>query len=181
MIIENYNRIIEEIKRIASTAGQNYEQIKIVAVSKTFSANIVQEAINSGIEIFGENRIQEAKSKIQQLQGNFLFHLVGHLQSNKANDAVKLFDVIHSIDKLSTASKVNNEAKKIGKIQKILLQINTTGEDTKSGVEPEGIFDLCKDVMALENIKILGLMTIGPLTPQKTKIRDIRVIRGKNR
>ncbi len=170
-IIDNYTRIEQEIQKIASSAGRDHEQIKIVAVSKTFPANIVQEAIDSGIMLLGENKIQEAKGKIQELNGKFSLHLVGHLQSNKAKDAVNLFDVIHSIDKLSTAEKVNNEAQKIGKIQKILIQVNTSGEETKSGVESEEAIDLCKEIMELCSIEVLGLMTIGPLTNDEHSIR----------
>ncbi len=171
-IIENYNHIIEQIKMIALMAGKNPLDITLIAVSKTFPPEIIQQAIDGGITIFGENRVQEAKAKIPQLKGSFTFHLVGHLQSNKAKDAVKLFDCIHSIDKLSTAIEVDKEAKKINKIQNILIEVNTSGEPSKFGVEPEKALELCKGILDLQNLNCLGLMTVGPLTEDRNRIRE---------
>jgi pyridoxal phosphate enzyme (YggS family) len=171
-IIENYSNICDKVKNIAEKTRRNPEDIKIVAVSKTFSSTVIQEAIDQGLALFGENKVQEAKRKIQELHGNFIFHLVGHLQSNKARDAVQLFDLIHSIDKVSTADKVNTEAGKINKIQKTLVQINTSGEDTKSGIAPNNAIDFIKEINVLKNIEILGLMTIGPFTNDKNRIRE---------
>lgn len=171
-IIENYNHIIEQIKMIALRAGKNPLDITLIAVSKTFPPEIIQQAIDGGITIFGENRVQEAKAKIPQLKGSFTFHLVGHLQSNKAKDAVKLFDCIHSIDKLSTAIEVDKEAKKINKIQNILIEVNTSGEPSKFGVEPEKALELCKGILDLQNLNCLGLMTVGPLTEDRNRIRE---------
>ncbi len=170
-IIENYRRIHDEINEIRVSAGRNSGEIKIVSVSKTFPSCTVQEAIDQGIKIFGENKVQEAKQKITQLKGDFTFHLVGHLQSNKAKDAVRIFDLIHSIDKFSTAVRVNEEAKNINKIQKILVQVNTSGEDTKSGIKPDDTVELCRNITVLKNTELLGLMTIGPFTEDKNKIR----------
>ena len=171
-INEKYRKLCDEIKRISASAGRNADTIKIVAVSKTFPSHTIQEAIDQGLYLFGENKVQEAKQKIPELRGSFSFHLVGHLQSNKARDAVKLFDLIHSIDKTSTANKLDFEAKKINKVQKILVQVNTSGEDTKSGIEPEDTIELFKEILILQNISILGLMTIGPLTEDKNRIRE---------
>lgn len=171
-IIENYNCIVDEIKMIALKAGRNPDHITLIAVSKTFTPEIIQQAIDGGITIFGENRVQEAKAKIPQLKGNFTFHLVGHLQSNKAKDAVKLFECIHSIDKLSTAIEVDKEAKKINKIQNILIEVNTSGEPSKFGVEPDKALELCKGILDLQNLNCLGLMTVGPLTEDHNRIRE---------
>lgn len=171
-IKENYTNIVAKVQSIAKQVGRAPDSITIIAVSKTFSAHVIQEAIDNGITLFGENRVQEAKQKIPQLKGNFSFHLVGHLQSNKAKDAVRLFDCIHSIDKLSTAIEVDKEAKKINKIQNILIEVNTSGEETKFGVEPSKALELCKAIMDLPNIKCLGLMTVGPLTQDRNKIRE---------
>lgn len=171
-IIENYNKIREEIKNIPGKTGADHDDIKIVAVSKTFPATVIQQAIDQGLALFGENKIQEAKQKIPELKGGFTFHLVGHLQSNKAKEAVQLFDLIHSIDKFSTAEKVNAEAEKINKTQKILIQVNTSAEDSKSGTETENAVNLIKDILTLRNISILGLMTIGPFTDDKNRIRQ---------
>ncbi|MFH0977442.1 MAG: YggS family pyridoxal phosphate-dependent enzyme [Spirochaetota bacterium] len=171
-IFENYRRICGEIERISASAGRNASAVKIVAISKTFPASAIQEAIDHGITLFGENKVQEAKQKTPALKGAFIMHLVGHLQSNKARDAVKMFDLIHSIDKFSTALKTDEEAKKINKVQKILVQVNTSGEDTKSGIEPEEAIKLCKEVSTLKNLELTGLMTIGPLTEDAKSIRS---------
>lgn len=179
IFIVNYNRLLEEIRRIALSASRNPDDISIIAVSKTHPVAVVQEAINSGIRIFGENRVQEAKAKIPALMGDFAFHLVGHLQSNKARDAVRLFDVIHSIDRLSTATEVDKEAARAGKVQKVLAQINTSGEASKSGALPGEAEALCGGIIRLPNIRLLGLMTIGPLTHEEARIRDsFRTLRG---
>ncbi len=171
-IIDNYRQVLQKIDNISSQCNRNPAEISVIAVSKTFPAQIIQEAIDNGITLFGENRVQEAKAKIPQLQGNFTFHLVGHLQSNKARDAVKLFDCIHSIDKLSTAIEVDREAKKMNKIQNILIEVNTSGEQSKFGVTPDKAFELCKGILDLQNINCLGLMTVGPLTDDRNKIRQ---------
>ncbi len=167
-----YRSVLDEIEKVAVRAGRNPEEVKIVAVSKTVPPEVLQEAIDAGIALFGENRVQEAAAKIPRLRGSFAFHLVGHLQSNKAKDAVRLFDMIHSIDKASTAQKVDAEAGKIGKQQKILVQVNTSGEATKSGAAPEETESLCRDVLQCRNLQLCGLMTIGPLTDNENSVRQ---------
>ena len=171
-IVSSYKKLEEEINKKALEAGRDPKQIEVVAVSKTFSAGIIQEAVDGGIKLFGENRVQEAKSKIPEIKGDFSFHLIGYLQSNKAKDAVKIFDLIHSIDKFSTASRVSREAQKIEKNQKILVQVNTSGEETKNGIEPDSAAALCRDILELPNLELPGLMTIGPFTEDKKKIRE---------
>lgn len=163
-IIDNYKRICDEISEKALKAGRRPGEIRIISVSKTFPYTDVQEAIDSGITLFGENKVQEARDKIPHLHGDFVFHMIGHLQSNKAKDAVKLFDLIHSIDKEETARKVNDEAAKLNKIQRVLIQVKTSDESTKSGISPEGAARLAEYILSLENLKLEGVMSIGPLT-----------------
>lgn len=170
-IYDNYKSIIDSIHEKAIKCSRNPQSIKVVAVSKTFSAETVQDAINSGIMLLGENKIQEAKNKIPLLTGDFEFHMVGHLQSNKSKDAVKLFSMIHSIDSLSTAVKLDREADSSGKIQNILIQVNSSGEDSKSGILPDQAIDLAGSIIELKNLKLKGIMTIGPLTDNITEIR----------
>ncbi len=177
--IDNYKRIQEQIGTTARVTGRNPDEVSIIAVSKTFPVETIQSAIGEGIRLFGENRIQEAKAKIPLLSGDFSFHLVGHLQSNKAKEAVRLFDLIHSIDSESTASRVDSEAAKTGKKQDILVQINASLEDTKSGVAPEEARALCERIALLKNIRLRGLMTIGPNTDDAVKIREsFRMLRS---
>lgn len=161
-ICENYNAIREDVDRAARECGRAPESVTVIAVSKTFPASDINEAIRGGIRVFGESRIQEIKEKLPLLEGEFSLHLIGHLQSNKAKDAVKIFDLIHSIDKESTAEKVDREAAAIEKIQRVLLQVNTSGEASKSGCEPAEAVEICKKISRLQNIRIEGLMTIGP-------------------
>ncbi|MGL4369980.1 MAG: YggS family pyridoxal phosphate-dependent enzyme, partial [Spirochaetota bacterium] len=110
-------------------------------------------------------------------------HLIGHLQSNKARDAVRLFDLIHSIDKYETAEKVSQEALAAGKIQKILVQVNTSGEESKNGCTPDDTIEICKKISRLKNIQLMGLMTVGPLTDNEDSIRKafslLRTLRDK--
>lgn len=163
-IIDNYRIIRDEIDKKALKTGRKPDDIKIVSVSKTFPVTDVQEAVDSGITLFGENKVQEAKEKIPHLHGDFSFHMLGHLQTNKAKDAVKLFEMIQSIDKADTALKINNEAFKINKIQRVLIQIKTADEDTKSGIAPDDAVKLAEYIINLKNIKLEGVMSIGPLT-----------------
>ncbi len=171
-IIENYSRILAEINDVASRSGRPPESVKIAAVSKTVSREAIQSAIDAGIRLFAENRVQEAKGKIPGLKGNFSFHLVGHLQSNKARDAVALFDLIHSIDKEGTARRVDEEAARAGKRQRILIQVNTSGEISKNGVPPDEAERLCGAVLGLDHVEIMGLMTIGPLGGDEDSVRS---------
>lgn len=167
----NYKNIKNDINECASKISRDPESIKILSVSKTFPHTIVQDAINSGITLFGENKIKEAKSKIPLLSGTFEFHMIGHLQSNKAKDAVKLFSMIHSISSISTAGKINREAFNLGKIQDILIQINSSGEESKSGIAPAQSIDLAGAISEMENLNLKGIMTVGPLTDNESEIR----------
>lgn len=171
-IIESYTRIAKEIAAVAATSGRSPGSIRIIAVSKTFDESVVQEAIDAGIRVFGENKVQEAKRKIPNLRGDFTFHMVGHLQTNKAREAVQLFDLIHSIDKIETAAAVDREAGRIGKKQKVLIQVNTSGEESKSGTDPSSARELAVKVKELKNLELLGLMTMAPFTDEEGIIRE---------
>ncbi len=178
-IKENLSKIQTIVNNIEQNTKKETNSVTIISVSKTFPVSTVQEAIDSGIFLFGENKVQEAKTKFETLKGNFSFHLVGHLQSNKAKDAVKIFDLIHSIDKLSTAKKLNNEAQKIDKVQKILLQVNTTNEESKNGIQPSELNQLYESIKELPNIEIMGLMGIGPTNGTEEKTRSaFKICRG---
>ena len=161
-IKENFESILESAVKAALSSGRKPDDFKLLSVSKTYGPEIIQEAVDSGIFLFGENKVQEARDKIPLLNGNFDFHLIGHLQSNKAKDAVKLFSTIHSLDKISTAEKLDAEAAKINKTLDVLVQVNTSGEDSKSGVAPDFAEELCSQLILASNLKLTGLMTIGP-------------------
>ncbi len=170
-IIDNYNRIRDLINETAVKCGRNPDSIKVLSVSKTFDAEMIQEAINSGIKYFGENKVQEANNKFKILAGDFELHMIGNLQSNKAREAIDIFDVIHSIDKIPTASKLNTEAEKKGKVQKILLQLKTTDEITKHGADSREIISIAEAVSDMKNLKLEGIMSIGPNTNDQIEIK----------
>ncbi len=178
-IIQKYNAIKNEIEETLRSIGRPEGSVKIVAITKTHPVEVIQEALRCGITIFGENKVQEAKTKFPHIAGTAEFHLVGHLQSNKAKDAVKMFDFIHSIDKIETAIKIDNEAEKINKIQKILVQVNSSQEERKSGIQPDDTVNFIKKIADLKHIAVLGLMTMGPLTNDENEIRRcFRLTRG---
>jgi pyridoxal phosphate enzyme (YggS family) len=155
--------IHQRIIAAAQRCGRAPATVKLVAVSKTVPADRVEDAIRAGVTVLGENYIQEARDKITVLSHlPVSWHFIGHLQSNKAKYAVRLFDLIHSVDSLKLACALDREANKIGKIQDILIQINIAEETTKSGVHPDDTMDLVKAVSGLENLSVKGLMTLPP-------------------
>ena len=179
------NRIEKVNKRIKDTAEackRPMASIRLVAVSKTMPAEVVRDAIGTGISDLGENYIQEAKEKINALAAYpVTWHFIGHLQSNKAKYAVRLFDLIHSVDSLKLAQELNKYAQKNDKIQAILIQVNVAKEVSKSGVYVEDTVQLLKEVCRLENIAVKGLMTMPPYfnAPEKarpffTALRELR-------
>jgi pyridoxal phosphate enzyme (YggS family) len=169
------NRIEQVKKRIKDTAevcNRPLASIRLVAVSKTMPAEVVRDAIKAGISDLGENYIQEAKEKINALATYpVTWHFIGHLQSNKAKYAVRLFDLIHSVDSLKLAQELNKYAQKNDKIQAILIQVNVAKEVSKSGVYVEETLQLLKELSRLENIAVKGLMTMPPFfnAPQKAR------------
>lgn len=170
-ILDNYNRISDIINETAIKCGRNPDTIRIISVSKTFDAGTIQEAINSGIRLFGENKVQEAHEKFPGLSGVYELHMIGHLQSNKVRDAVNLFELIHSIDKASTALKLNMEAEKNDKVQRVLLQLKTTDEVTKYGAASDEIISIAETISEFKNLKLEGIMSIGPNTEDKILIQ----------
>jgi pyridoxal phosphate enzyme (YggS family) len=176
--------IKERIKTAAVTCGRDPGSIRLVAVSKTKPAHLVKEAMDSGIETFGENYIQEARKKILDLSAYpASWHFIGHLQTNKAKYAVKLFDLIHTVDSVKLALELNQQAKKIDKIQDILVQVNTGMETSKSGVSPDDTMALVRQLSAFDHIRIRGLMTIPPLYNEPDRVapyfRMLRELRDR--
>ncbi len=164
--------IHQRINRAAVGCGRKPETVKLVAVSKTVSSERVSEAIDSGVTILGENYIQEAREKFNNLVDRPVkWHFIGHLQSNKAKYAVRMFDLIHSIDSIKLAKAVDKEARKIAKVQDILIQVNISQEETKTGVGETETLQLVKQISNLDNVRLLGLMTMPPFfnAPEKTR------------
>ncbi len=165
-------RVKERIEAAALSSGRAPKTVKLVAVSKTVPVDRILAAIKAGVTDLGENYVQEAREKIEALRGeSILWHFIGHLQSNKAKYAVRLFDLIHSVDSLKLAKELNKRASAIGKVQKILVQVNISGEATKSGIETEQAVDLVRQVVPLESLAVCGLMTMPPYFNAPDKVR----------
>jgi PLP dependent protein len=175
-------RIHDAIASAAQKAGRDPAEIELLAVSKTQPAEAINEAMRAGITHFGENKVQEAQGKIEEL-GRGVWHLIGHLQSNKAKDAVRLFDSIDSVDRADLASEINHRADALGKIQNVLLQVNIAGESTKFGCAPDAARALAEVMNALPRLCLRGLMTIAPYSPDPEKSRPhfagLRELRDK--
>ena len=171
--IENrLEKVMHRIDQAAAACGRNPASITLVAVSKTVSAQDVQQAIAAGVTTLGENYVQEARDKISALENYpVAWHFIGHLQSNKAKYAVKLFDLIHSVDSLKLARELNKQAQKNDKIQRILIQVNISQEETKSGISVDETLGLIEEIGRLGNLSIIGLMTMPPFFNQPERVR----------
>ena len=158
------SNIKENIEQIRQQLA--HSQVKIIAVTNYYGVDRLVEAYDEGLRNFGENKVVDAITKIeslsQKIRDDSIFHLIGHLQSNKVKKAVKYFDVIHSVDSLKLAQKIDLEAKALNKRQKILLQVNYAKEESKTGFSVEELFKAYAEMRKLENIKIEGLMTMAP-------------------
>ena len=160
------------IKKAADGCKRTLDSIRLIAVSKTMPAEVVKEAIEAGVTDLGENYIQEAREKVNTLATSDVnWHYIGHLQSNKAKYAVRLFDLIHSVDSLKLATELNKYAQKNEKIQPILVQVNVAKEDSKSGVYVENTIELLNNIGQLANISVKGLMTMPPYFNAPEKVR----------
>jgi pyridoxal phosphate enzyme (YggS family) len=163
-------KIEEAIAAAAHQAGRDPGEIELIAVSKTQPADVVAQALRAGVVRFGENKVQEARGKIEEL-GRGVWHLIGHLQSNKAKDAVRLFDSIDSVDRAELAEEINHRAEALGKTQNVLLQVNIARESTKFGCAPDTARELAQKINALPRLALHGLMAVAPYTPDPEKSR----------
>ena len=161
-VAENLAEIRSRIDELARSAGRNPEEVKLIAVSKTKPVSLIKEAVAAGALDLGENKPQEIVSKYPEFEGDGVrWHMIGHLQKNKVRHIIDKAELIHSVDSLALAEEINKRAEAIGKIQKILIQVNVTGEDSKSGVSPGDAAELCREISKLNNVRIMGLMTIS--------------------
>ncbi len=164
--------VLERIASAAARAGRDPGEVTLVAVSKTVAADRVQAAIDAGLHVLGENRVQEAADKISATSGG-AWHLVGPLQSNKAGRAVELFDAIQSVDGLAIAQRLDRLAgeRRAGRRLPVLLQVNVADDPSKAGFTPAGAAAALPAILALPNLRVDGLMTIGPLVPSAAAAR----------
>lgn len=161
-IVANINAIKQRIAAAAVRCGRAPDSVKLLAVTKTVSPLYIGKAIEAGIFMFGENYIQEAKEKIAAIEKKVQWHMIGHLQTNKAKYAVKLFDYIHSVDRIDLARELDKKAGSIGRKINILIEVNVSGEQTKNGITADTAVSLIKDISRLGNLSVRGLMTMAP-------------------
>jgi len=182
-IKENFLKVIERIEGAARRAGRNPNEIKLVAVSKTVEAARIKEAIEAGVSILGENYVQEAQKKIEEIgkpactepasrslaegrrfgEGRPVsWHFIGHLQSNKAKVALRLFDMIHSLDSFPLAEELNRRAEQANQVIKVMIEVNLSKEATKFGTDEEALLNLARRIQTLNHLSLEGLMTMPP-------------------
>lgn len=152
-------------QRIASAAqrsGRPASDVRLMAVTKTVDDERIMQAITAGVDMIGENYVQEARRKIELMGKSMEWHLIGHLQTNKVKVAVRLFDMIHSLDRLDLARELHRRAQMAGVVMKVLIEVNISGEDTKRGVPHRDALPLIRDVSALDHLSVRGLMTMPP-------------------
>ena len=172
MIAENLQILRNRIDQICAKVNRDSKSVKLIAVSKSFGVDEIKQAIQAGQAEFGENKAQELVAKFDILGNQVTWHFIGHLQKNKVKYAVRTADYIHSVDSLSLAEEIQKHAEKLGKTQKILIEVKTSQEETKSGVtEKEEIKKIVKYCLKVSNLNLIGLMTIAPFTEDKNLIR----------
>ena len=161
-IRENLQKVTERIKKAARNVGRDPSEVKLVAVSKTVEVARIKEAVEAGVSILGENYVQEAQKKIEEIGRPVSWHFIGHLQSNKAKYAIRLFDMIHSVDSLPLAEELNRRAEQANEKIKVMIEVNLSKEATKFGTDEEMVMNLVKGIQNLHSLSLEGLMTMPP-------------------
>jgi len=180
-IKENLLKVMVRIEEAARRARRDPGGIKLVAVSKTVEPARIKEAIEAGISVLGENYVQEARKKIEEIGRGVTWHFIGHLQSNKAKSAIHLFDMIHSVDNLSLAKELNRRAEEDNRTVRTLIEVKLSQEATKFGTDEEKLFELVQAMLQLNHLSLEGLMTMPPYfddpemsRPYYEKLRGLR-------
>ena len=181
MIADNLKAVTQRISRSCEKSGRPADSVKLVCVTKEASLSEIEEVLALGVKDIGENRVQDALVKYKAIGGRAIWHLIGHLQTNKVRDAVRISSLIHSVDSLRLAKEIDKEARKLGKVQDILAQVNVSGEGSKFGMKPDEVPEFFREVSLYPNISISGLMTIAPESddpenarPYFRKLRELR-------
>ncbi|MCK4463558.1 MAG: YggS family pyridoxal phosphate-dependent enzyme [Candidatus Omnitrophica bacterium] len=171
MINKNLEIVRRNIEAAARKAGRNPKDARLICVTKEANSSQILDALSHGVTELGENRVKDAVLKHRAIAGKATWHLIGHLQTNKVKDAVRMFALIHSVDSLRLAQYIDKEARKSGKVQEVLIEVNVSGEKAKFGISPDGLGKMLESIKDLGNIKVKGLMTVTPLTdnPQNSR------------
>ncbi|MBM4147662.1 MAG: YggS family pyridoxal phosphate-dependent enzyme [Lentisphaerae bacterium] len=172
---DTFESRLEEVRSgigaACARAGRDPGEVQLIAVAKGFGPESIREAAGAGLTVFGESRVQEARQKIPLSPSGLRWHMIGHLQTNKAREAVMLFDVIHSIDSVRVLQAVNAAAEAAGEVKKILLEVNVSGESAKFGLAPSDVPGVIEAANGLMNVNLAGFMTIPPFTPDPADVR----------
>lgn len=171
LLEENIANVKSKIKFAAERAGRDPENIDIVAVTKTIPPEIIQKAVDSGLALLGENRVQEARDKKELVNGNVQWHLIGHLQRNKVKMALSLFSMIQSVDSLPLAEEIQKRAEQIQQAVDVLVQVNIGREKTKYGIDPDNTKSFVEKIALFPNLRVRGLMTIAPFKQNPEEVR----------
>ncbi|MGA3283685.1 MAG: YggS family pyridoxal phosphate-dependent enzyme [Verrucomicrobiota bacterium] len=170
-LADNLNAIQQRIRAACARVGREPSSVQLLAVTKSHSPEVVAAAAQLGLNLFGENKVQEARAKIPLCPGKLRWHFIGHLQSNKCRDAVELFEVIQSVDSLPLAQEIAKRAEQAAKTVPILLEVNVAGEASKFGYAPEKLLAELEAINALPKIEIHGLMAVPPWSSEPEKSR----------
>lgn len=176
-IKDNVLRVKEAMEEAAQRVGRRPEEIRLVVASKTVDVERIRSAVEAGITIFGENYVQEAMRKREAIEQSVSWHFIGHLQKNKAKYAVQLFDMIHSVDSIALAEELNKRAGRVDRGMDVLIEVNLSGESTKSGVSEEDVFSLIHGMSGLAHLRFRGLMTMPPFfeDPEESRPYFVRL------
>jgi len=173
MISDKLKEVEKIIEKKCSECGRNRSDIVLIAVSKTQPIDVLLQAVDAGIRSFGENKAKELQNKSESISGDFKWHFIGHLQTNKVKYIINCSEYIHSVDSIKLAEEINLKAISLGKKQKILLEIKTSNEIAKLGIESESeIYKTAEFCKNAENLDLVGLMTMAPFTNEKNIIRN---------
>ncbi len=172
MVTENLKKVEEKIEKACERSGRSRSDVTLIAVSKTKPIEMMQEAMQAGVSIFGENKVQEIVKKEVELPKNVEWHLIGHLQRNKVRQIAGKVVRIHSVDSLRLAEQIQKEYEKIGETANILIEVNVAKEESKFGLMPEETEEVIREIAKFPNIKVRGLMTIAPFVenPEENRI-----------
>ena len=173
MVAENYRKVEQKVCEACARSGRDRSEVTLIAVSKTKPISMIQEAIEAGVDVFGENKVQELCEKYETLPQNLHWHLIGHLQRNKVKYVIDKAELIHSVDSLRLAEEISKEAVKKKVQADILIEVNVAEEESKFGVRVEDTEQLVREIAILPNIHIQGLMTIAPYVEDPEENRPV--------
>jgi hypothetical protein len=170
-IAENLAQVQQRITAACNRAGRSHEEVQLVAVGKKFTSEVIREAADCGLTLFGENRVQEAKAKIPDCPGHLRWHFIGNLQTNKCRDAIMLFDMLHAVDSLPLAEELNKRCNHAAKVMPVLLEVNVSGEGSKHGFTPQSAVESVEAFPNFPQLELHGLMTMAPFSRQPENSR----------